>query len=690
MSSCNSFSTSRSNLYGPFQPAAPTQPTLPIGSPVESTELKLERAMAAAALAVLPELKAALHADASRVQRQRHEVMRRMFETHSFTTDCFILKAVFAAWSGGWQKYAKVRALLNNRGDQAWEQRALEAEQRATVAERRLVELEERLRELEPSETSTVAIKPSTQANLSGPVAPGLLPPGKVLSSVGGTGGTESPTESPGVYQAPVARPPLDPEEGKGSVKAHFIQCFKDDLYQERQLLMSQINNLFKLRNRGDPLQYKDVGYEKLHDFLLDMPGLALVGAGNQMEVKISNRATFEAFVDEVLAGNHDIPSFDRPQPVPESFQWKVIEVFRRAGSREIPAKSFRDLWNCFFPQEKLQCKDFGYRDVKGLLANIPIVEKVGGKSNTKYVLRADIDIFTGPAPQPVQRPSPPGILSSNDSVNFASLSNLAPQALPMPPAPTAPPPPRPVAVREAPGLSDYLIAPTESLTSHKIAPGLGDYLTLDQMAPTESLKNHTLDYHYEATLPAPSWQDTNPITVSPKPGIEQCVDEVGLLEPLNSASLAYEERKRNKLQKPKKAASFFASSPGALSTEGTMFGHQNRFDTGSLYQAQLRTDKSCMIVDFSNGRIQFSNAPCDKLFSTLFPLPQREVLEIIADQDRITFSTTVLYLSVGKFSVLDRHRVHIITGKGVVPALLGGEQLVGSLWWLDCEVIEE
>ena len=52
--------------------------------------------------------------------------------------------------------------------------------------------------------------------------------------------------------------------------------------------------------------------------------------------------------------------------------------------------KPDRDLWNCFFPHEKLQCKDYGYRDVKGLLANIPVVEKVGGKNSTKYVLKSE------------------------------------------------------------------------------------------------------------------------------------------------------------------------------------------------------------------------------------------------------------------------------------------------------------
>ncbi|CAE7271191.1 unnamed protein product [Symbiodinium sp. CCMP2592] len=65
---------------------------------------------------------------------------------------------------------------------------------------------------------------------------------------------------------------------------------------------------------------------------------------------------------------------FEQPKPVPESVQHKVIEVFRRSGSREMDAKTFRDLWNRAFPHEKLEFKDYG--DVKGLLGNIPIVEK--------------------------------------------------------------------------------------------------------------------------------------------------------------------------------------------------------------------------------------------------------------------------------------------------------------------------
>ncbi|CAE7271238.1 unnamed protein product [Symbiodinium sp. CCMP2592] len=76
---------------------------------------------------------------------------------------------------------------------------------------------------------------------------------------------------------------------------------------------------------------------------------------------------------------------FEQPKPVPESVQHKVIEVFRRSGSREMDAKTFRDLWNRAFPHEKLEFKDYG--DVKGLLGNIPIVEKV-----TTYMLKSEVD----------------------------------------------------------------------------------------------------------------------------------------------------------------------------------------------------------------------------------------------------------------------------------------------------------
>eukprot|EP00439_Symbiodinium_sp_Y106_P031915 s7310_g3.t2 len=225
----------------------------------------------------------------------------------------------------------------------------------------------------------------------TGPVVPGILQPGVVPRAL-----TPQSPRSPAWSNKSGSERFGDGEEfeTRKDVKTLFVQCFKDDLIQERQLLMSQINNLFKLRNNGEPLQYKEAGYEKLHNFLTDIPGLCLVGAGNRMELKLNDRDSFERCCGQLLVGRADLPVFDQPKPVPESFQHKVIEVFRRCGSREIPAKNFRDLWNCFFPHEKLQCKDYGYRDVKGLLANIPVVEKVGGKNSTKYVLKSEVEIL--------------------------------------------------------------------------------------------------------------------------------------------------------------------------------------------------------------------------------------------------------------------------------------------------------
>lgn len=101
---------------------------------------------------------------------------------------------------------------------------------------------------------------------------------------------------------APSARSERE-DETKKSVKMLFVQCFKDDLLQERQLLMSQINNLFKLRNNGEALLYKEAGYEKLHSFLTDVPGLSLIGAGNRMELKLGDREAFANFSNELLVG---------------------------------------------------------------------------------------------------------------------------------------------------------------------------------------------------------------------------------------------------------------------------------------------------------------------------------------------------------------------------------------------------
>eukprot|EP00928_Gymnodinium_smaydae_P003900 TRINITY_DN11379_c0_g2_i1.p1 TRINITY_DN11379_c0_g2~~TRINITY_DN11379_c0_g2_i1.p1 ORF type:complete len:743 (+),score=108.41 TRINITY_DN11379_c0_g2_i1:126-2231(+) len=183
-----------------------------------------------------------------------------------------------------------------------------------------------------------------------------------------------------------------DLEGKRRRVRALFVSCFKEDLQQGKKMLMSQINNLYKMRTHGENLDYKALGYEKLRAFLCDIPGLDVQGLGNQMEAVVPpNRMDdFRSFC-EFCDCNDDIDGqrFDQPLPIPESVQLKVIEVIRRSGLKEVPAKDFRDLWNATFPHEKLQIKLLGYRDIKGLLANIPAIQKVGGKYDARYVLKA-------------------------------------------------------------------------------------------------------------------------------------------------------------------------------------------------------------------------------------------------------------------------------------------------------------
>lgn len=154
---------------------------------------------------------------------------------------------------------------------------------------------------------------------------------------------------------------------------------------------------------------------------------------------------------------------------------------------------------------------------------------------------------------------------------------------------------------------------------------------------------------------------------------------------PLSVAAEHRRKRKEMRASKARPGAAFYMSSPGALSTadrDATL--HQGRFDMGSLYQTQLRNDRYCLIVDFSNGRIQFSNELCDSLFESSSPLPQRDITDFIHEPDRAGFSASIMYLSLGKYTIMDPQELHVNTTGGVRRALVSGEQLVGCWWWLD------
>ena len=100
-----------------------------------------------------------------------------------------------------------------------------------------------------PAALAAPAPRPASPVS---PVAPGILQAPSVPLVPGALG---SPKGSP---RSPTGSVRSEGNETKRAVKTLFVQCFKEDLFQERQLLMSQINNLFKLRNNGEALQYKE------------------------------------------------------------------------------------------------------------------------------------------------------------------------------------------------------------------------------------------------------------------------------------------------------------------------------------------------------------------------------------------------------------------------------------------------
>lgn len=149
--------------------------------------------------------------------------------------------------------------------------------------------------------------------------------------------------------------------------------------------------------------------------------------------------------------------------------------------------------------------------------------------------------------------------------------------------------------------------------------------------------------------------------------------------------------RRLRRMQKMKaaKGSVCYVSSPGAISTlERDASKFQGRFDM-ALYKAQLRTDRCCLIVDFATGRVLFSNALCDNLFESLGPLPQRDMADLIYEEDRLNFSATVMYHSLGKYTVMEPQELRVQASQGVQWAQLSGNQLVGSWWLLQIDLLD-
>mmetsp|Transcript_46717 Transcript_46717/g.108936 ORF Transcript_46717/g.108936 Transcript_46717/m.108936 type:complete len:976 (+) Transcript_46717:73-3000(+) len=520
--------------------------------------------------------------------------------------------------------------------------------------------------------------------------------------------------------------------------QAAFISCFREELGGDRSLLLSQLNNLYKMRS-GEELPYKDCGYERLRDFLLDIPGLALLGRGNRLQVKVSNPELFQEFkqtCDQMLAGANGAPRFQMPTPPPPGLQQKIKELFLAAPDNEVPLRKFVNMWHTSFPTEQLAYRTLGYRDLRGLLSSIPFIEKVGGKSDAKYVLKhsslsqqelatlgshssasdpasmpavaasrlqCTAPVVPGPV-RPGQLPQQPcgggpcglpcagahpgalplQIMGAAQGHNWgcAGLTGAShnPAGLGVPPSVLNP---------GGPGL----MAPAPA---HPAAPGLA---AAQSAAP--------------ARVPDPGWFGSGQLhgVGQPIPTLPEVLETaVGEVKPVMSVleepddlpgfdfsnphvqsfvALADREvvsRRQNDKQRKKMVPSYFVSSPAAVSSDTRdACTHQGKFDLPSILQTHLLRDVPCLVCDISSGQVMVANGKCEDLFqshSSSSQLTESDIFSLVHPDDREAFSTHVAYLSLSERTRMEDHLLRILTLTGMSSRVsMAGTQLIG-MWW--------
>jgi len=128
------------------------------------------------------------------------------------------------------------------------------------------------------------------------------------------------------------------------------------------------------------------------------------------------------------------------------------------------------------------------------------------------------------------------------------------------------------------------------------------------------------------------------------------------------------------RLNRAKKTASFFVSSPGAISSESRDASiQQGKFDMSSVLQTQLKQDTPCLVFDISTGKIQATNAECDDLFeanSATDRLVHADFFSLIHEDDRDQLSSYLAYLMVSERNQMDKQEVRINARRSCTPNL--------------------
>eukprot|EP00928_Gymnodinium_smaydae_P025383 TRINITY_DN2022_c1_g1_i1.p1 TRINITY_DN2022_c1_g1~~TRINITY_DN2022_c1_g1_i1.p1 ORF type:complete len:620 (+),score=98.24 TRINITY_DN2022_c1_g1_i1:65-1924(+) len=420
-----------------------------------------------------------------------------------------------------------------------------------------------------------------------------------------------------------------------------FIDCFYDDLVNARVVLLSQLNNLYMMRS-GQNLDYKACGYERLRNFITDIPGLTLVGRGNHMQAQISDltalqqfykrRETFATIVEDKgeVAGS---PQFQKPPSIPDQVLDEVLRMFQY-HTNGIYVKEFIQLWREMNFGECLRYKEYGFRDLRGFLSQVPFIEKVGCKSEVKYVLRAEYMRQFGIAPPPEPRLG-----------------------------------------------MDRDIGPLVDMANNSRAP---DYLSLASMHHHSSWgygsPEHSLTGHFPNARS--SIFSTGGADFAPPPPSEGGSSVHVSFDPAFNG---------DELRQP--TTNYHFSSPGAFSSDTRDASkQQGKFDKCVVLHMHLLDDKACMIIDISNGTMLLTNELCEQLFesgSGENRLCQEDIFSLIHNVGSQSLVECFKYFLVSERESLTPQTAVINTLSGTSRRVqIEGCQLFGLWWRLEFELI--
>merc|ERR1719229_2169994 len=107
------------------------------------------------------------------------------------------------------------------------------------------------------------------------------------------------------------------------------------------------------------------------------------------MQLQLVDRHTLQSFCEsswlQLRDRHQDIPTFIVPKALPDSLLQRLYTLFKESAGSGIALRNFSKVWSKSYPGEVLDYRSFGFRDVRGLLSQLPFVEKYGNKHDAKY-----------------------------------------------------------------------------------------------------------------------------------------------------------------------------------------------------------------------------------------------------------------------------------------------------------------